>query len=177
MNSQINSVIVIFGAPNSLNGVLSVFAKNRCDAALSVFSSNNNHGILLTGGYGEHFNKSPMPHFEYQERYLLEMGQPPGSIIGRLNTTDTIDDVIQSIKFCEGKSITQLIVVTSDFHIPRVKILFDIYNPSKSRSFHIEYKGTTTDVQPFEMFSLMKHETESIERLLKVEKNSEICAN
>ena len=82
------------------------------------------------------------------------------SIIAKLNTTNTVDDIRQSIQFCEQNSISKVTLITSDFHISRVKILFDTYNKTNLTLENIEASITNKKIPS--ILKLMEHEYRAI---------------
>lgn len=64
-------IIIVLGSPNSNEGVLSEMVKSRVEVCLSLFEKNNT-GIVLTGGYGAHFNTTGKPHAFYLKEALLK---------------------------------------------------------------------------------------------------------
>ncbi len=59
-------LLVVLGSPNDDDGRLSPRAVERLRGALREHRARPDLPILLTGGFGEHFNRSsPRPHAEH----------------------------------------------------------------------------------------------------------------
>ena len=71
---DINSAIIVLGAPNDEEGNLLHIAKSRCDQAYYEFQKRSKHMVLCTGGFGEHFNKTIHPHAKFAQEYLKTKG-------------------------------------------------------------------------------------------------------
>lgn len=71
-----NGIIIVLGSPNDIKGNLSSIAIERCNKAYEEYTQHNDYMILLTGGYGEHFNKTDKPHAFYSSQYLTGKGIP-----------------------------------------------------------------------------------------------------
>jgi len=68
-------VIVVLGSPNDDAGVLSRMARERLEAARREFVADASSLIVLTGGFGAHFNRTSVPHAKYARRHLPRIGK------------------------------------------------------------------------------------------------------
>ena len=68
-------VIVVLGSPNFPDGTLGPIALDRLQVCLSIFNPKK-HKILCTGGFGAHFNTSPVAHANYLKDFLILKGVP-----------------------------------------------------------------------------------------------------
>lgn len=121
---SLSPILVVFGAPNSPGGELLSVAKSRADLCIRLAREMNQSKIVLTGGFGDHFNVSKNPHWQYVESYITKNGIDPARITGRLNTENTYSDIEQLQTFLsEKKYYGPLILITSEFHTARVSLL------------------------------------------------------
>lgn len=74
-------LIVVLGSPNTDDGRLFGVAKERCARAAVLWQEEPECGLLLTGGFGDHFNRTDVPHAEYLRRHLVELGVPKGRFL------------------------------------------------------------------------------------------------
>lgn len=154
-------VIVVLGAPNSDDGVLSEIARSRCDGAARLYHKRPSRRLVLTGGFGEHFNRTEHPHTTYLRAYLLdERAVPPDAILACVASANTLEDARGVRSVCAEGWARKLIVVTSDFHAERARLLFE-------REFGeaIEVRGVPTNLDAGELERLRRHERQAIERL------------
>jgi uncharacterized SAM-binding protein YcdF (DUF218 family) len=118
-------VIILLGAPNDEKGRLSNIARERCDQAFLEYRKHPEYKILPTGGFGPHFNVTDKPHAYYSSNYLISKGIPAVGILEFVKSSNTIEDAELSWSIIQKYGMESVIVVTSDFHIPRVRIIFE----------------------------------------------------
>lgn len=93
--------------------------------------------IVLSGGFGHHFNPSDQPHSLIQEKYLSEHLDLDPDVIGKGATglfdkiTNTVEEAIALYNelVCPDSifhNAEEIIVVTSPFHFARSKYLLEI---------------------------------------------------
>jgi len=84
--------IMILGAPNDSKGRLSLIAKSRLKQGARELSLNPGFKILLTGGFGNHFNQTIYPHWKYAKDFLIkELSIPPGSFLSEaIESSNTV---------------------------------------------------------------------------------------
>ena len=123
--SLLKGLIVALGSPNSNDGELYHPAKERCELALLEYKRNSNYKILLTGGFGKHFNITSKPHAFYLHEYLLSKGVPENDIIEYALSTNTLEDASLSKKIVLKYDIKRLLVITSDYHYNRARYVFE----------------------------------------------------
>jgi len=154
--------IVILGSPNDKHGNLLPIAISRADAALAEYNKTNDCKLLCTGGYGDHFNLTNIPHGQYIREYLIDKGVPSSSFIEIALSSFALEDAILSKPILEQHFITSCSLVTSDFHMERAKLVFKQVMPNIDFEY-VEAKTSTDDV---EFQKLVKHEKSAIQREL-----------
>lgn len=117
-------IILLLGASNDADGRLSQMAVDRLECAYSIYMSNSGTKILCTGGFGEHFNTTDTPHAGYLKQWLVSKGVNEGDILPPLISSNTYEDIKGVDNAVRDKSSELLIVVTSDFHMKRVRLLY-----------------------------------------------------
>lgn len=155
------TAIVVLGSPNDKAGNLSCIAIERCKQALSEYHQTPGAKILPTGGWGEHFNTTEKPHAYYIHRYLVAHGIPDRDILECVESASTIEDAKLSKPILDPSGITELIVVTSDFHIPRARFLFEREFPE----IKIRFSGAKTHLAENELSKLEEHEKRALQKL------------
>lgn len=154
-------VLAVLGAPNDADGHLSVIASSRCDR-VAVEYRLRRRPILPTGGFGEHFNLTDTPHYDYVRRRLVELGVRPSDILAGLASRDTAEDVRMISAYARKAELSMLVVVTSDFHVERVRLLFGREAPD----LDVTIVAAATDLPANELRALGVHEARAIRALL-----------
>lgn len=122
---KLPGLIVVLGSPNDDQGNLSEIGIGRLELALQWYGERlPGWKLLLTGGFGEHFNRTSIPHSEYAKQFLASRGVPETDFVEFALSRNTVDDALQSRPIVERYSCPALLVISSDFHIPRVEFVF-----------------------------------------------------
>ena len=156
------AIVVILGSPNDEYGNLSDIALGRLDKGIEEYRSNLEYKILCTGGFGD-FNKTNPPHAEYAIRYLKGQSIPDDDILEIAESKDTKDDAIKAKLIIDSYSVKDLIIVTSDFHMDRVRLIFESY----FAGYSITYVAAKTNFSKQTYEELLAHEKREIEKLQK----------
>lgn len=119
-------LIVILGSPNGDDGQLSPMAQGRVALGYRLYRERQAAGwrLLLTGGFGEHFNRTALPHAAYLQQWLLIHGVPADDIVEFALSRHTGEDARLALPIVERQGVRQLLVVTSDFHLARAEFIF-----------------------------------------------------
>lgn len=125
-----NAIIVMAGGLDEKAGI-HPWVRNRLDVAIELYRKNPSTEILCTGGGTYH--KPPALNnegFVIHEatacaEYLMKNGVPSEKVLKEWGSYDTI----ASVYFCLLQCIiprewSDICVITSSFHMPRVKLLF-----------------------------------------------------
>ena len=160
------SCIVILGAPNDDCGNLSEIAKSRSLLALQCIQAIgvDRTRIVLTGGFGPHFNTSGAPHTQHVARFLETQGISSDLIDAELHSGNTAADIILLSEYLAQTKIryTSIEVVTSDFHVARVRYLI---SNSSMKGLNLEFHGATAVLENDILERLVRHETQALKNL------------
>ena len=121
----ISGLIVILGSPNSEQGELYSVATSRCRLGLQEYKRRGGWEILLTGGYGAHFNTTNQPHAEYLKRFLVGHGIPEKEFVEFAESANTLEDASLSRPIVQRYGVNQIVVITSDYHLDRAQYIFE----------------------------------------------------
>jgi len=154
-------VIIVLGSPNTSEGKLGDIALSRLNYCLKIFNPSENL-IICTGGFGEHFNTTTKPHAEYAMEYLMSSGIDKSFFMEMALSTNTVEDAVK-VKEILMNNPSHCKIVTSDYHLERVKIIFDQILPD----VHKEYYGVKPEFSDKEMEKLIDHEKKAILEILK----------
>jgi len=167
MTLQPKGMIVVLGSPNSEDGELYSIAKERCELAFAEYAKRSDWKILLTGGYGAHFNTTGQPHAVYLRHYLVKRGIPSQAIVEFAESTNTLQDASLSKPIVLKYQVPEIVVITSDYHVDRARNIFE--REFADTQVHIEFSVSQTDeeVCKFDLKAQKKHEQEALAKLRK----------
>jgi uncharacterized SAM-binding protein YcdF (DUF218 family) len=165
MTSSIRGIIVVLGSPNSEEGELTSVGKERCALALAEYGRRPEWKILLTGGYGAHFNTTDQPHAAYVKAYLVKRGIPSQAIVEFAQSTNTLEDASLAKPIVLKYEVPEIVVVTSDYHLDRACFIFE--RAFAGTGVRIQFLASQTDEEayPFDLEAQKKHEQEAVARL------------
>lgn len=155
------SIILLLGSPNDDKGRLSTIAVNRVECAYRLYAENRDMLFLCTGGFGEHFNVTSHPHAFYAKQALIRLGVDENAFLPFVLSGNTYEDFTLSKPLIEKELPDVLFIVTSDFHMERVKLLHKRI---------IDYPQTVfisaqSTVPEDKLSLLIEHEKKAIEKL------------
>ena len=139
------TLLFTLGAPNDDDGNLSQIALDRLNCSLNIYNSNSNPNIKIvcTGGFGEHFNKTILPHAKHAQHYLINKRIPKESFAEIIESKNTFEDLTLAKPIIEKYKPVYIIIVTSDFHMPRTRSIFEwVFGLSpRPVPFHLTFQG------------------------------------
>lgn len=117
-----NSVYIVFGAKIHQDGRTSSVLRSRLDSALEALEANEDGICIVSGGKG--FDE-PVSESAVMMEYLISHGIDEERIIEEDSAHNTAENIRLSIKIMEGKGLEdcEIVCVSSDTHIPRVRLL------------------------------------------------------
>jgi len=154
-------IIIILGSPNDDRGRLSAIALSRLELGLAEYRKRPEAAILLTGGFGPHFNTSPRPHADYAREYLLGQGVPEAAFMEPALSSNTVEDAVLSRRILANGNFDHALVVTSDYHIDRAEFIFSRLLPG----LDINYCPASTPQTETESDACLAHEHGALEAL------------
>lgn len=163
-------MILVLGSPNSPDGELYSVAKERCELALVEYAKHPDWKILLTGGYGAHFNTTDQPHAAYLKRYLVRRGVPDQAFVAFAESANTLQDASLAKPIVLKYQAAEIVVVTSDYHLDRARYIFE--REFAGTGIHIKFAVSQTQAETcgFDLEAQKKHEREALARLRERDK-------
>ncbi len=158
-----NEIIIVLGSPNTARGELMSVALERCAQAVQVFQAHPEARLLLTGGFGEHFNTTDLPHAHYLKQHLMSLGVPQEVFLPFALSRNTIQDAALSLPIVRAYGARRAIIVTSDYHQARARYVFEqIYH-----DIDLEFSICATDEAncDLDLAAQKAHEQAALERL------------
>jgi hypothetical protein len=161
----ISGLIVILGSPNDSAGNLAAMGQGRVQLGYELYRQFRNQGyrLLLTGGYGSHFNTTDKPHAHHAQQLLCRLGVPLQDFVEFAESQHTLDDAVQAAPIVEKYGTRHLLAVTSDFHLPRARVVFEHIFPDRILEFYgAPYLASCS---PEEQERLLAHERRALASL------------
>jgi Uncharacterized conserved protein len=158
------SILILLGNGNDEEGRLSPIAKARCDLAVELLRENQEMKVLPTGAFGKHFNRSERAHGYYITKYLTDSGISKERILPYTNSSNTLEDALCARKVVIDSDEKELVIVTSDFHMQRVKYIFlRIFRDF--RDIPLTFREARSPVVDKELRKLIKKEKCALDKL------------
>ena len=158
------TAIVVLGSPNSPEGELLPMAKKRLDKCYQEHLFNQ-YPIILTGGFGLHFNTFIYPHHHLAKEYLIQKGVDNQDIIAFLDSSNSVEDATMLLPILAQNPIKHLKIITSDYHVERVEFIF---KSVLAERVSLSFIGVNSEgVAPEILEKLIAHEKVALEGLRK----------
>lgn len=142
--SNIKDVIVVLAGGVNNDGTLPPNAKLRVKKGVELYNQGKAPKIIMSGAYGFWFDwlkkVPPIYESEAMKTYALSLGVPKEDIFIEVESKDTFGNAyFVKVSFLEKYNWENIVVVTSDYHLPRAKIIFNII---LGPEYLIEYMGS-----------------------------------
>ncbi|MBE9464277.1 YdcF family protein [Dyadobacter subterraneus] len=156
-------IILVLGSPNEPDGTLSEMAKSRLKFCQNLYRSGT-YKIVLTGGYGPHFNTTDKPHAYYLQQALISQNVKEEDILALVESRHSVEDATLSKWIITKYQPEEIIIITSDYHFERAKMVFDaVYAPFMDFSFSL---ASSENVDPETLNLLIQHEKIALQDLI-----------
>ncbi|OCQ22206.1 hypothetical protein A7985_10500 [Pseudoalteromonas luteoviolacea] len=155
--------IIVLGNKNDNYGNLSPISKSRCELAYSLLIDKPHSKLICTGGFGRNFNQSPRSHASLNRDYLISLGIAEQVFLEDALSRFTIEDATLTAPLVCAHNLQSVDIVSSDFHMQRVKLIFDYLQPSLTKQFH----SSKAFIPEREHVRLQSHESHAIQRDFK----------
>ncbi len=110
--------IIVLGAQVKPDGVPSLQLQWRIDAAAKAWKENAL--IVVCGAQG---SNEPAPEAHVMRDELVKQGVPEESILMDDQSFNTRQNIRNAVALLEGRGVEHVLVVTSDYHLPRAMAL------------------------------------------------------
>lgn len=149
-------VLIILGSPNSPSGELSDISLSRLNDCINRYQKGNY--ILCTGGWGAHFNTSKSSHAALAKQYLIEKGILEEDFLDFALSGNTVEDAVKIKPIISKLEKYKLTIITSDYHLNRVKIIFN----KILENYTMDFIGVESDLDQEKYNALIQHEKNAI---------------
>lgn len=143
-NSDLDLIFVL-GKEPGWNNEPDYLLQNRLDLAISLFNKNPRSRIVCSGGKG-FANKHDIDSSEAQimKNYLVKKGILSDSTLIEENSISGINQmVIIKTDFVLKFNPKKIAIVTDEFHIPYIELVFDVINGNECE---VEYYGAKINI-------------------------------
>ena len=153
--------LVVLSHLMSKDGDLEIESISRVKLAIEKFSKNR-YSCLITLGWAYREDCST-PIADVVKRYILKHSTiDGGSIISLTKSRDTVGDAFFCLEFLTNLEVTELHIITSDYHVKRTKIIFNsIFNGHPA----VKVFGVSTFANSD--ISVLQHEQQSLVAFFK----------
>jgi len=151
--------ILVPGGGVREGGLLPSWVQRRLDRAVQLRGG----GYIVTLSAGTTHRPPPLdnsgfPIFESvaAARYLIDAGVPPENILTETCSYDTIGNAFFSrVIHVDPQGLRRLLVITSDFHLPRTQAVFNwMYSlEPKSLAYELEFESVSDASMPPDLFA------------------------
>ena len=119
-----NSIIIVLGNFMDESGQLNKESCSRLDLAIDVFRKNK-HSFIVTCGW-DYFTEYNIAIADAMKSYIVNNSHISHELVlTETNSRDTVGDAIfTKINIIKKKSINNLLIVTSDYHVSRTDKIF-----------------------------------------------------
>ena len=131
---------IVLGFGLDAKGKLPKIFLSRLNKAIELYRRNLFRKIIVAGGLTN--KRLSLTEAEAMKRYLIRKGLPSADILKEESSSDTIGNAFfVKKKILQKKKWKRIIIITSDFHVERAKIIFrKVYG----RNFFMKFIGTKT---------------------------------
>lgn len=154
-------ILIVLGSPNSPLGKLSDISKSRLDYCETIFTTEKL--ILLTGGWGKHFNTANYSHATYAKEYLIKKGIKEHYFLEVALSKSTVDDAVKIKPIISKFENFKLIIITSSYHLERAKLVFK----EILENDNIEFVGVEYNLEKEKFDLLAQHEKKAMNSILE----------
>lgn len=156
-------MLVYLAAPNRSRGQLGEIARRRLERFAELASSMTDARLVLTGGYGSHYNCAPEPHYCYAFDHLIRTAPTVADRIEAcLPTRHSFHDVMMSTWYAEATNSSSVTLVTSHYHCDRIRLLVDLIRRGSSTSFSIDDGHSTNGLSRQSLSELGMHDAKAL---------------
>ena len=146
-------VIIILGGGQNVDGTLPEWVIDRCKIAIKIYNSNPNSYKMITTSAASYHNPilldNGFPVYEATSmaNYLISNGVSENSIYKEWTSFDTIGNIYFSkTTITDIRNWYDLIIITSDFHMKRSKMIADYLFPLNNLTYNITYLSVNHEI-------------------------------
>lgn len=172
--------IVVLGGGVDLKGYLPSYVYQRLNKAIEIYKKigHKNLKIIVSGKYSFLYNQlkkyPPFTEAEIMAQYLISKNIPQEKILLEKKSKDSIGNAYYLKKnFFLPKKINRAIIITSNFHLPRIKFIFQKIFGS---AYKFDFVGVQENLPKEEEKKVIERQKQLLEKtknILKEMKNGD----
>lgn len=150
-------VIIVLGNSINKDKTLPAIAKKRVEKASEIYKKGIAKKVLMSGKWGAHINFKPaITEAKAMKNYIVSLGVKPSQVFCEEQSRDTATNLFFTRKlFLEPKKWNKIVIVTSDYHMKRVKYLArKIFGPD----FEVDFEEAENGISQQELKQKLKKE-------------------
>lgn len=122
-----DTLILVVGKDSDAEGYIGNQTKISVRKAVELFKAGKAGTILMSGGWSFHLKEKPAnTEADGMKQYAVSLGVPPDVILKEEQSMDTTGNAFYSMDIVAGlPHIKNIILVTVDYHMPRVRFIFE----------------------------------------------------
>ena len=146
MKIQAYDTIIVLSHGNAGN-LPTEEGRQRVGKGIELYRNHSGYTITMSGKNGHNIPQG-ITHAESMKRYATSMGVPGEIIIKEENSVDTVGQAVFAKKdIILPRNWEKLVVVSSDYHMERVKIIFDfVFGRDFGKGYY--YSESMEDIPP-----------------------------
>lgn len=152
-------VLIVLGGVNSTEGKLDTISMERLNYCKDSYRKGKL--VLCTGGWGAHFNKAKESHAFYAKEYLIKKGLFENDFLDFALSSNTVEDAVKVKEILFELETINLTVITSDYHLERVELIFK----EILKNYSLKFVGVESSMSKEKLCSLIEHEKNAVQSI------------
>jgi uncharacterized SAM-binding protein YcdF (DUF218 family) len=128
--------------PNGSPTILGTLSLDRLICGVTLFKEGRAPVLVLSGGIGDAFQKSP-PEADEMRNLAIRLGVPPSALVSETGSRTTAESAVEVRRALPR--LRRILLVTSAFHLPRATALFRKQGFEQVTPVPCGYELSTTD--------------------------------
>lgn len=138
--------LIVLGGGVDAQGRLTQLSRERVREAVRISVAGRGNHILFSGGWGLFQKRPPVTEAQAMKEYAPQSGCDDDLLRIDESSRDTFGNAYFSYHdWVRTRGWRRCTIVTSDFHLPRVRLLFRKAFP---KSVRVDFRGAATSVAP-----------------------------
>lgn len=119
-------MIILGGGVNKDSSLPSV-VEDRLELAIKLYLKGHSNNFILSGNIGSKNENKKIPEAIAMQYFLLSRRIPVKRLILEDKSKDTFENAYYCKEICKKNNFKDIILITSKFHMPRAKAIFNLF--------------------------------------------------
>ena len=168
-NLSIENIVCVLAGGLNINSEPHYFVKKRLDKSIEIFNKNPSNTVILVLGGGTYHKPPNLNDDQYVIHestscalYLNNHDIPSSNIFREWSSYDTIaNGFFAFTNYINYISLKNIYVITSTFHMPRTKTIFNYFNKLFNKYLDIIYLDVSSELDSHTLSERCKRERNS----------------